>query len=325
LRCYTDCINMVSKRRRTEMHSAMIATALAIATLSARVCYAADAPEPSREKAASLTTEERRMVKEYRKRVAWATAAEIKSLRANLQNKQYGEQVKAQFRQQLKEYTSGKRVVLPFIEARKLKRGNVGHLYYIQRYAQPAKTAKVTQIIDKNNCLIYGNTNYYDPEPIWLVAPTDGLVDGSSINIANMCIVVTGTCAYETVLGGRKTVMQVKAVDIKRLQDAYDEEENLISAQRTARVGAELAAAEQTWKELREGRASRYLAAKRTAKLYEPIKDTDGGRAEYEAATKVLEEVGVIPEEELKQAQKEENEIKKKIQSLHKQLRELQK
>jgi hypothetical protein len=282
---------------------------------------------------ANLSDEHRRLVEKYREAKADRTAEVI----SDLQNKvdgtsshRYGGQMQKRFAERIRSIEAGEEDFEPMLDARKLQPGQVGTLFYIQMNGPPEKTAEVMQVIDDQNCLILGSSNYYTPEPIWLVGKTEGLVDGSNVNISDLVVRVVEPKRYSTALGAAKTVAAVEAINIDELERLYDAEAQAKDAEAQAELDAEkaplaeaLRQVSERLEELDDSRVARYAKAMSELRLYNSIKDTEGGAEGYARAKAVLDEVGEVSDDEVAEYRGTRRELRAERIRLVRELREL--
>jgi len=302
-------------------------TVVGLLAVSPQAAAAEPATTAPADATATLTDEQRRLVEKYREVKAERTAEVIADLQSKVDgtsSHRYGEQVRKQFAERIKLIEAGEEDVEPMLDARKLQPGQVGTLFYIQMYVPPEKTAEVMQVIDEQNCLILGSSNHYTPEPIWLVGKTEGLVDGSNVNISDMVVRVVEPKRYTTALGAAKTVAAVEAINMDELERLYDAEAQAgLDAEKTPLAQA-LRQVDQRLAELDDSRVARYAKAMSELRLYESIKDTEGGDKGYARAKAVLDEVGEVSDDEVAEYRSTRRELRAERTRLIRELRALE-
>lgn len=110
---------------------------------------------------------------------------------------------------------------LPEMSSASLIIGHVGRLRRPRPEGQPRSESErmtVRQVIDDNNVIITMEVSGKDVW-LWLVRPTEGLVDDRDYLTGDILFEVVGTKRYTTVLGGTKTVHQLQRRTLDELLD----------------------------------------------------------------------------------------------------------
>lgn len=100
---------------------------------------------------------------------------------------------------------------MPLIAVDSPKAGTVGWLAdYLPRTLQPVGAAKVVQVVNRTNAIVTVNDNWF-----WLAEfDASGVTDGAAISIKDRVFQVVGTRTYKTVIGGTKTLYELRPFDV---------------------------------------------------------------------------------------------------------------
>jgi len=268
-----------------------------------------------------LTLEQRSLVESYRSAKASRAEEVIAGLENELAKKNLDKDIRYELLQRIRKIRSGQEDVKPLIDARALNPDEVGTLFFIQLYAAPRTKAEVMQVIDENNSLILGESNAFDPEPIWLIGPTGNLVDGSNIDFSNFLVRVVEPRRYETTFGSMKTVAAVKVIDMESLERAYDDELKV----KISLLQSKLEEINDQIDQIEASREARYDKALSEIYLYEKVKHTEGGAQRYSQAKSEIDEIGDVSDDDLKNYRESLGEFREKRKELVVQIGELKK